>query len=55
LVTLGAMGALLIWHLLRRGRLIHQRLGPPRVVRLPQYPGPEVDRHDEDHGEVSTA
>jgi len=34
-VTIGAVGALLIWHLVRRGRLIRERLGLPRVVRLP--------------------
>jgi hypothetical protein len=26
---------LIVWHLIRRGRLIRQGLGPPRVVRLP--------------------
>jgi hypothetical protein len=27
---------LIIWHLVRRGRLIRERLSPPRVVRLPE-------------------
>lgn len=34
-VTIAAVGVLLIWHLVRRGRLIRERLGPPRMVRLP--------------------
>jgi hypothetical protein len=33
--TIGVVGALTIWHLVRRGRLIRARLGPPRDVRLP--------------------
>jgi hypothetical protein len=35
LVSVAAVGALTIWHLVRRGRLIRERLSPPRVVRLP--------------------
>jgi hypothetical protein len=37
------MTALILWHLARRGRLIRDRLGPPRVVRLPELerPGPD--------------
>ncbi len=35
LVAIIAIGALAIWHLVRRGRLIRERLGPPRIVRLP--------------------
>jgi hypothetical protein len=38
LVALAALSALLIWHLIRRGRLIRERLGAPRVVRLPDLP-----------------
>jgi hypothetical protein len=34
-ITIGVVGALTIWHLVRRGRLIRARLGPPRDVRLP--------------------
>jgi hypothetical protein len=34
LVGLAAVGALLIWHLVRRGRLIRAGLGPPRAVSL---------------------
>ncbi|MFO0952221.1 MAG: hypothetical protein U0835_13935 [Isosphaeraceae bacterium] len=35
LVSIAAIGALTIWHLVRRGRLIQARLAPPRDVRLP--------------------
>jgi len=55
LIALAAIGALVIWHLVRRGRLIRDRLNPPRIVRLPELPGREGDGHDQDHGEVSTA
>jgi hypothetical protein len=41
LVALAVLGALVIWHLARRGRLIRERLGPPRIVRLPELPDPE--------------
>ena len=55
LVAMGAIGALVIWHLVRRGRLIRERLSPPRIVRMPESPGPEVTGHDQDHGAASTA
>jgi len=35
LAAIAAIGLLAIWHLVRRGRLIRERLGPPKVVRLP--------------------
>lgn len=50
IVSIGAMSALLIWHLVRRGRLIREQLPPPRDVRLPDpaefraEPDPEPDR-----------
>jgi hypothetical protein len=28
----------ILWHLARRGRLIRERLGAPRDIRLPQLP-----------------
>ena len=34
--TVATLAALIIWHLIRRGRLIREGLGPPRVVRLPE-------------------
>jgi hypothetical protein len=43
-LTLGSvvvLAALIIWHLIRRGRLIQQGLGPPRVVRLPEIERPQ--------------
>jgi hypothetical protein len=43
LFTVGALGALLVWHLLRRGRLIRERLNPPRVVRMPGSADQELD------------
>jgi hypothetical protein len=53
LVALAAIGALVIWHLVRRGRLIRQRLGPPRRVTLPEFSGREVAGHDQDQGPPS--
>src|SRR5208337_3614829 len=35
LVAIAVLGLLLIWHLRRRAQLIRDRLGPPRVVSLP--------------------
>jgi hypothetical protein len=35
LVALVALGGLLIWHLVRRGRIIRDRLDPPKIVRMP--------------------
>jgi hypothetical protein len=43
LVALAALGALLIWHVVRRGRLIRERLHAPRLVRLPELPAHEGD------------
>jgi hypothetical protein len=34
-VSIGVVGWLIIWHLVRRGRLIREGLNPPRDVRLP--------------------
>ena len=42
-LSIGVLGALVIWHLVRRGRLIRERLGPPRPVRL-TVPDPEDPR-----------
>jgi hypothetical protein len=36
LVGIAALGVLAIWHLVRRGRLIRERLAPPKPVRLPE-------------------
>ncbi len=45
IATIGVIGALMIWHLVRRGRLIREGLNPPRVVRLPEIEPtePETD------------
>jgi hypothetical protein len=44
LVAVTAMSVLLIWHLMRRARLIRERLNPHRVVKLPELPGDKVDQ-----------
>ena len=43
LVSLAAIGALSIWHLVRRGRLIRERLNVPRIVRMPELPDREAE------------
>jgi hypothetical protein len=51
LVALAAVGGLLIWHLVRRGRIIRGRLDPPRIVRTPDtldLPGEPRDDPDPD-------
>ncbi|HEX8200142.1 MAG TPA: hypothetical protein VF590_06615 [Isosphaeraceae bacterium] len=50
LLTLGSVAALavlIIWHLVRRGRLIRQNLRPPRAVRLPELDRPESPENPE--------
>ncbi len=44
LIAFAAVGGLLIWHIIRRGRLIRERLSAPRVVHLPEFPTQETDR-----------
>lgn len=44
LVALVVLGALLMWHIRRRARLIRERLGPPRIVR---WPDPEDLKPDQ--------
>jgi hypothetical protein len=53
LVALAAIGGLVIWHLVRRGRIIRERLEPPKVVRMPELADLTGDLHDE-NGEVPT-
>jgi hypothetical protein len=55
LVALSTLTALVIWHLVRRGRMIRARLGPPRDAPLPELPEEEDDRRDGGQPEVSTA
>jgi len=44
IVAIAAWGLLILWHLVRRGRLIRERLDPPRPVRLPEIEtGTEVE------------
>jgi hypothetical protein len=44
LIAFAAFGVLLMWHIVRRGRMIRERLSAPRIVRLPEFPGREVDQ-----------
>jgi hypothetical protein len=44
LVAVAMFGGLLIWHIRRRARLIRERLNAPRIVRLPDVTGHEVDQ-----------
>lgn len=58
LVAMAALGGLLIWHLIRRGRLLRDRLDPPRIVRLPEIEGPhdaDPDTDPENHGDIPPA
>jgi hypothetical protein len=43
LVSMVAIGALAIWHLARRGRMIRDRLSTPRIAPLPEPPAREAD------------
>jgi hypothetical protein len=55
LVALAAIGGLVIWHLVRRGRLLRDRLGPPRGVRLPELPNLDGNPHDQDPNDAPTS
>lgn len=52
LVAMAAIVGLVIWHLVRRGRIIRGRLDPPKVIRMPDLNdldligGPHDDRPD---------
>jgi hypothetical protein len=54
LVALAAIGGLVIWHLVRRGRIIRDRLDPPKVVRRPELSDFKGDLRDDD-GDLPTA
>jgi hypothetical protein len=43
LVTLAALGGLLIWHIMRRARLMRERSNPPRSARPLELPDREAD------------
>lgn len=43
IVSIAAVGALLIWHVRRRGRLIRERLSLPRDVGLPEFVPDQAD------------
>lgn len=42
LAAIVGLGGMVLWHLVRRGRLIRDRLGPPRDARLPDDEGLEA-------------
>ena len=45
LVAVAVLGGLLIWHIMRRGRLIRERLNPsPHRPTCRTQPGHEVDQ-----------
>jgi hypothetical protein len=44
LVAIAVLGALFLWHVIRRGRLIRERLSPPRIVRMPEIPDDKIDQ-----------
>jgi len=37
IASLIVLGLLLIWHSIHRGRLIRERLNPPRPVKMPDF------------------
>jgi len=43
LISVAVFAGLLIWHIMRRGRLIRERLNSPRNVRLPEATDHEID------------
>jgi hypothetical protein len=45
-IAIAALGALIIWHLVRRGRLIREGLNRPRPVRWPAVDPIERDPGD---------
>jgi hypothetical protein len=48
LVAIAALGALLIWHLVRRGRLIREGLNRPQPVRWPEIKPDTAQNRDSD-------
>ena len=55
LVALAAIVGLVIWHLIRRGRIIRERLGPPRAIRMPELKDLTGGLHDDQHDEAAPA
>jgi hypothetical protein len=48
LLAIAVLGGLLIWHFVRRARLIRERLSPPRPVRWPAVESIERTEPDPD-------
>lgn len=40
LASMAILSVLIIWHLIRRGRLLRERLAPPRAIQWPPNPNP---------------
>ena len=40
---IAVLGTLAAWHLSRRGRLIRERLDPPKPIRWPEFDAPAAD------------
>jgi hypothetical protein len=51
-IAIAALGALVIWHLVRRGRLIREGLSRPRPVRWPAIE--PIERNSEAANETKT-
>ena len=52
LVAVAVFGGLLIWHILRRGRLIRERLMRPALFACRTRPAMRSIRHHEDQSEL---
>jgi hypothetical protein len=52
--AIAVLGALIIWHLVRRGRLIREGLNRPRPVRWPVVDPVEFQREHEGDPDLST-
>ena len=52
IATIGVIGALVIWHLVRRGRLIREGLNPPRVVHLPKLEPTDPETDERGRGRI---
>ena len=55
LIALAAIVALVVWHLARRGRIIRERLEPPRDVRLPDPEDLRGAERDDPVDDLSTS
>ncbi|WP_169973019.1 hypothetical protein [Tautonia rosea] len=54
LLAIVSLTALVLWHLVRRGRVIRQRLGPPRTISWPNPEPPGTIDRDRDGDRTET-